>query len=165
MLARLRAGAAVLLLFLLFAPAASADDYIVVLKGGDPNAAAVKQQVQPKQVYKAAVDGYSATMSPAQAARVAADSSVAAVYPDRRFDGLHPDGLTHVAFSRTGDQLVPGSVRRVGTESSPTAHIDGVDERVDADVAVIDTGIGVHSDLPVAGSVNCNTGSDTDVDG
>jgi len=32
-------------------------------------------------------------------------------------------------------------------------------------VAVIDTGIGVHSDLNVVGSHNCNTGTDTDVDG
>src|SRR4051794_41838436 len=117
MLARLRAGAAVLLLFLLFAPAASADDYIVVLKGGDPNAAATKQRVQPKQVYKAAVDGYSATMSPAQAARIAADSSVAGVYADRRFPGPRPGGLTPHALLPAGGPPAPGGGPRAGGPS------------------------------------------------
>ena len=37
------------------------------------------------------------------------------------------------------------------------ANINGSDERVDADVAIIDTGIALHPDLNVAGGYNCSS--------
>jgi subtilisin len=48
-------------------------------------------------------------------------------------------------------------VRRVGTLASPTAKIDQRDERVDADIAVLDSGVDpTQPDLNVRGGVNCN---------
>ncbi len=45
---------------------------------------------------------------------------------------------------------------------SPTSKIDGLDERVDADVAIVDTGIDPnHPDLDVVGGVNCSTSDRT----
>ncbi|MEP6640065.1 MAG: S8 family serine peptidase, partial [Chloroflexota bacterium] len=45
----------------------------------------------------------------------------------------------------------------IGTRTSAMAQIDGVDQRVDADVAIIDTGIYQHPDLNVAGGYNCSS--------
>ena len=46
----------------------------------------------------------------------------------------------------------------VFTKSNTIAKINGVDERVDADVAIVDTGIQpTHPDLNVAGGYNCST--------
>lgn len=57
---------------------------------------------------------------------------------------------------RSGDQVVPTGVRRIGALASPTAGIDGRDERVAADVAVVDSGVDPgHRDLHVVGTVNC----------
>ena len=48
------------------------------------------------------------------------------------------------------------AIRRIGGLESPTAKIDGIDERVNIDVAVIDTGIQPdHPDLNVVGGYNC----------
>ncbi len=45
---------------------------------------------------------------------------------------------------------MPTGIRRAGGAVSPTAHIDGTDDRVNADVAIIDTGIDLtHPDLNV----------------
>ena len=54
-------------------------------------------------------------------------------------------------------QTTPTGVARVGTKLSPAAAINGVDQRVDADVAIVDTGIAFHPDLNVAGGYNCST--------
>ena len=59
-------------------------------------------------------------------------------------------------------QTDPTGVSRVRTHRSTVADIDNVDERVDADVAIVDTGvIKTHPDLNVVGGVNCST-SDRD---
>ena len=55
-------------------------------------------------------------------------------------------------------QTPPPGVSRVFGQSSPIAGIDGLDERVDADVAIVDTGIDqTHRDLNVVGGQNCST--------
>jgi subtilisin len=47
-------------------------------------------------------------------------------------------------------------VRRVGGLASPTARIDSVDQRVDGDIAVLDTGVdAAHPDLNVFASKDC----------
>lgn len=55
-------------------------------------------------------------------------------------------------------QTAPTGVRRIDGLLSPSAKIDGIDERVNVNVAIIDTGVYAHSDLNVAGGVNCSTG-------
>ncbi|MFP1628493.1 S8 family serine peptidase [Streptomyces sp. 5K101] len=133
--------------------------YIVTLKaaadaddaGADAEAAvnaAVEQATtlgaDVRHVYRYALQGYSASMSPDVAATLADDPRVKSVEPDRRVQATA--------------QSVPTGVDRVEADKSPTAAIDGADTRVNADVAVIDTGINPdHADLNVheAGGKNC----------
>ncbi|MFJ8074838.1 S8 family serine peptidase [Streptomyces sp. NPDC096176] len=121
--------------------------YIVTLKDaatfGDAEAtvdAAVEQASSMgavvRHVYRHALHGYSASMSPSAAAELADDPHVESVEPDREV--------------RIAAQSVPLGVDRAEADLSPTAAIDGVDTRVDADVAVIDTGVDPnHPDLNV----------------
>ncbi|MDP9444712.1 MAG: S8 family serine peptidase [Actinomycetota bacterium] len=102
-------------------------------------------------VYHAALKGYAARMSDAVAARLAQDPRVAWVQRD--------------GTATTTAQSLPTGINRVDAELSTTARIDGVDQRVDVDVAVIDTGIDLdHPDLNVyrTGAKNCSTGRSAD---
>ena len=131
-------------------PATTAQ-YIVVLADG-ATASAVPAHARahgltPTFVYTHAVHGYAARMTAAAAKRLAADPQVAWVQPDREV--------------KADVQTLPTGIDRVDAELSPTANINGVDDRVNVDVAVIDTGIDLtHPDLNVftAGAKNCSTG-------
>jgi subtilisin len=95
-------------------------------------------------VYSSALEGYSASMSPTTAALVAALPGVASVQAD-----------TPVAATA---QSTPTGIDRADADAAPTAAIDGTDQRVDVDVAVIDTGVDLdHPDLNVhtQGAKNC----------
>lgn len=138
------------------AAAGATTGYVVVLRDGAVSTAAASDQARRlgasvTAVYGHALNGYAATMTEAAAKRLAADPSVAWVEPDR--------------VVRADAQTTPTGVDRVDAELSPTARIDGVDQRVDVDVAVIDTGIDLdHPDLNVytAGAKNCSTGRSAD---
>lgn len=96
-------------------------------------------------VYRHALKGYSAEMPVAAAAALARAPGVAWV----ERDSVH----------RITAQSTPTGINRIDAELSPTARINGVDERVNVDVAVIDTGIDFsHPDLNVytAGARNCS---------
>ena len=132
--------------------------YIVVLDAGtDARAVAERHAdtlgVVPGHVYSAALDGYAARMPAAVADRLADDPQVAYVQADRRV---------------TADaQTTPTGINRSDAELSPTAAIDGADQRVDVDVAVIDTGVDLdHPDLNVyrAGAKNCALALNADDD-
>lgn len=102
-------------------------------------------------VYRHAIKGYSARMSPTAAARISADERVLFV---------QADGLAHATAQST-----PSGIDRANADASPTAAIDGADGRVGVDVAVIDTGVDLdHPDLNVnrAGAKNCSTGRSAD---
>ncbi|MEU8268874.1 S8 family serine peptidase [Sphaerisporangium sp. NPDC049002] len=132
---------------------APAGDYIVVLRdGADPSAVANTQARSKgatlKNVYSHALRGYSARMTAAAAADLARDPQVQFV---------QPDGVVSIDA-----QTLPTGINRVDAELSPTAAINGVDTRVNVDVAIIDTGIQLtHPDLNVytAGAKNCNNGT------
>jgi subtilisin family serine protease len=138
------------------APAAGPDtagDYIVVLKDG---AAAGKvaaehsrrYDAQVGHVYRSALKGYSAHLSSTAVARISQDS---------RVEFVQRDGVAHADA-----QSLPTGINRADADLSPTAKINGTDERVNVDVAVIDTGIDFsHPDLNVytAGAKNCSTGT------
>ena len=84
-----------------------------------------------------------ARLSKAQRKQLAADPAVLAIVPDERIE--------------LAAQSLPTGVSRVYGHQSPSADIDGVDERVDADVAIVDTGIALHPDLNVVGGYDCST--------
>ncbi len=102
--------------------------------------------VKADRTYGRAMRGFSASLDAKQRRDLLADPNVAAVVPD---------GIIQVT------QTVPTGVSRVGGSRSAAAAIDGVDQRVDADVAIVDTGISAHPDLNVAGGYNCSTSDRT----
>jgi subtilisin len=124
--------------------------YIVVLK----DSAAAKTVASTHEltlgvdvghIYTNALKGYSALMTPAVAAVVEKLPVVRWVEAD-----------TEVEATVQG---LPTGINRADADLSPTADIDNNDERVDVDVAVIDTGVDLdHPDLNVyqAGARNCS---------
>ena len=124
------------------------DRWIVVLKAGtDP---AVAAELQGRRIgftsdrtYGNALRGYSARMDRAKVTALSHDPSVAMIVADERIE------LT--------SQAVPTGILRVNATKSSVAAINGVDERVDADVAIVDTGIASVPDLNVVGGYNCST--------
>jgi subtilisin len=128
-------------------------DYIVVLRDGADASALAGTQTRSKgatlkNVFSHALRGYSARMSATAAADLARDPQVQFV---------QPDGVVSIDA-----QTLPTGINRADAELSPTAAINGVDTRVNVDVAIIDTGIQfTHPDLNVytAGAKNCNNGS------
>jgi subtilisin len=126
--------------------------YIVLLKDGvSVSSVTGLLGVTVDNVYASAVRGYSGRMTATTAARLARDPRVALV---------QPDGVATIAA-----QTLPTGINRIDAELSPTARINGTDERVNVDVAVIDTGVDLdHPDLNVntAGAKNCSTGRSAD---
>jgi subtilisin family serine protease len=131
----------------------AAASYLVVLEPGPddrdvPAVAAEMARAHGAQlgfVYEHALEGFSVTMSPRAAAALARDGRVAYVEPDREVS--------------IAAQEVPTGVQRIGAYGNEAIGIDGTDERVDVDVAVIDTGIDLdHPDLNVVDSVDCSGG-------
>ncbi len=126
--------------------------YIVVLESGTDTKALVTRHRQREgtraiRTYDRAIRGFSAALDADQRRALLADPNVVAVVPDELIQ------LTA--------QTIPNGVRRIGGRSSSAAAIDGTDQRVDADVAIVDTGIAAHPDLNVAGGYNCSTADRT----
>ncbi|HUP32611.1 MAG TPA: S8 family serine peptidase [Gaiellaceae bacterium] len=97
-------------------------------------------------VYEHALRGFSMRGSAQAAAAIGRSPLVAYVEADRQFT--------------VQAQTVPTGIHRIFAPGNPNLDIDGTDdERVDVDVAIIDTGIDLdHPDLHVVGSVNCAGG-------
>jgi len=138
-------------------PLSAAGRYIVVLRDGGDVAKATTRAgrlgVHADRTFIHAVRGYAARLDATQLATLRADADVAFVVPDE-------------IISIAG-QVTPTGVRRVGGKQSLLAGINGSDERVDADVAIVDTGVGgsssrFHEDLNIAGGYNCVDGNPDD---
>ena len=124
------------------------DRWIVVLAPGTDAVAAADRQGRrigftTDRTYRYAVRGYSATLQRDQVTALSHDPAVAMIVADERI--------------QAEAQGMPTGITRVFAHRSPVADIDGVDERVDADVAIVDTGIASVADLNVAGGYNCST--------
>ena len=108
---------------------------------------AKRNGVKARQVFDAAAVGFSARMTPAEAAQLASDPSVANVRVARRF--------------KVAGQVTPAGIARV------MATTGGAGPDVNAQVAVVDTGIGPatgdgtpidsgSTELNIRGGVNCS---------
>jgi subtilisin len=122
--------------------------YVVVLKGSAGSAEVVAKRhagrfgASVSHVYRNALSGYSATLSPSRVAALRADPGVAAVVPDRTL--------------RIQAQTTPTGINRIDGKLSTTVSGNGAGT-VLVDVAIIDTGIGPNPDLNVVGGTNCVT--------
>jgi subtilisin family serine protease len=128
--------------------------YIVIFDDG-PDAAVTISDVastldtEVTHVYSHAVKGFAAAIP---------EDKLESLRRNPRVRLIEPDITVQAA-----DQTLPTGVDRIDTEWNVTADIDGVDERVDIDIAIIDTGIDIdHPDLNVVGGVRYYTsGSQT----
>ncbi|HEX5498182.1 MAG TPA: S8 family serine peptidase, partial [Thermomicrobiales bacterium] len=123
-------------------------------------------------VYRHGFVGFAANIPPDKLAAVRAAKNVRSVEPDEpvQVDGT-PSSEPFEPCSEAGDagtQVVPTGICRIQADKNATAQIDGVDQRVDADVAVVDTGIDQTAadwDLNVQGGIDCTGGNDFMRDG
>jgi subtilisin len=118
-------------------------EYIVVLKAGaDPAGTARRYGVALRQTYSHALRGFSGTVPPGLLRALENDPAVLSVEPD-------------VQVSIASTQIVPTGVSRVGALRSAIASINGIDQRIAVDVAILDTGIDLtHPDLHVVSGVS-----------
>ncbi len=121
--------------------------YIVTLKdGAAADAIADRHGLAIEHRFDAALNGFSAHGAAGRLAALRDDPDVERAEPDRYVE----------AFAQT----LPTGINRIDADLSATAQINGVDERVNADIAIIDTGIDKkHTDLNVVGGYNCTTPS------
>ena len=126
--------------------------WIVLYRSGTNAAASSAREAKGggfrvERTFSHAARGFVAKLTARQAATLRKDPAVAAVVPDEK-------------IQLTG-QVYPTGINRIGARLSPAAKIDGIDERVDADIAVVDTGIAPLADLNVVGGYNCTTADPT----
>jgi subtilisin len=124
--------------------------YIVVL---DDSVQSVSKQLaeqerrdgfRARHVYRSALKGYSAKLTPAQVRDLASDPQVASIEPNR---------IVHMADTLAGGETVPTGIARIGAASTSTGWANPASS---AAVAVIDTGVDVdHPDLNVGSGANC----------
>jgi subtilisin family serine protease len=130
-------------------PTSAENRYIVVLKSdaGSERAAANDIAadaggVTPTHVYEYVFPGFAAVIP---------GDKVDDVRNDPRVEAVVPDGIVH-AYAQT----LPTGVNRIDADTNDTANINNVDDRVDVDVAVIDTaGNDTHEDLNIHAWGNC----------
>ena len=151
--------------------------YIVVLNdvdepGAVANEMASKHGFSVILVYKYALKGFNAIIPEAKLDQVKSDPRVSYVEEDQKVFAFNKPPHDHP----TGDdsepppessQALPTGVNRIDADLSATANIDGVDDRVNVDIAIIDTGIDTkHPDLNVVNHVRCaGTGPNKDQNG
>jgi subtilisin len=124
-----------------------AGQYVVVLADdadapAQARAAVLEHGVRILHVYEHALKGF-AFRGSAQAAR--------ALEHNPRVEFVAADQVVELAA-----QILPTGINRIDADLNPISHIDGIDERVNVNVAIVDTGIDpTHPDLNVVGGTNC----------
>lgn len=154
---------------------ATAAVIVDVAPGTDPATIAAKYNITIKNKFGDLFNGFSADLSPDQIAKMRADAKVVAVSDDRivaRIDRgklpVYPPrknpGQPPASIPQQPAQSITPAVRRISTPLSPTADIDGQDDkRVNADIAILDGGVDpYHPDLNVAGGYDCVSGPRAD---
>ncbi|WP_433333484.1 S8 family serine peptidase [Spirillospora sp. CA-294931] len=131
------------------AVAAAESGYVVVLRDGDADPAAIatghvrRHGGKVGHLYRHALRGFSATLTPAGAEALRRDPRVRAVEADQ--------------VVRITDQTTPTGIGRTFAAGNPNLKINGKDDlSIDVDVAVLDTGVDTrHPDLTVAAHTDC----------
>jgi subtilisin family serine protease len=117
-------------------------DVIVMLEeGADPVEAAHELGVEPTHIYSDVFTGFAGNLPPEALAEARASDAVQRITPDGE---VHAEG-----------QTIPTGVTRVGVPVLPgTQHLN-IASPINADIAILDTGVSRNSDLNVAGGVSC----------
>ncbi|WP_376968855.1 S8 family serine peptidase [Arthrobacter sp.] len=152
--------------------AGGSDEYIVVLKDSvrDVDRVATAQSgaygLESAGTYSHALNGYAATLTAADAARLGADPTVEFLQRQRDFELVGGLGIASAPVDAVEDpapaaQLTPLSLLRIGGVAPETAAVDAGPQDLSAvNVAVIDTGIdGTHPDLNARWGADCSSGT------
>jgi len=125
------------------------DEFIVVLKPTALGEEVVQQHgLVARHHYKHALNGFAGHIPKGRLKALRNDPRVEFIEQDTEVQAL--------------GQIIPTGIRRIGADVSPAAKIDGIDERVNADIAIIDTGIDLtHPDLNVYRNVTFVSGTTT----
>jgi subtilisin family serine protease len=126
---------------------------IEVARGANPSGVARALGVIPTHVYSEVFQGFAAEL-PAEAVRaINRQQGVLKIWPDLPVQ------------AEAEGQVLPTGVDRVDADVSSWADIDEDGSSIDADVAVLDTGIAKHSELNIAGGKACVGKSTSDRNG
>src|SRR5215204_3104288 len=121
---------------------ASGEEVIVVLEDdADPIVAAQELGVEPTHIYDGVFTGFAATMPAAAVAEARASDAVRQISRDGRV--------------QAEDQIVGTGVLRVGVPHTPGSQNLAITSPIDADVAILDTGVDRGGDLRVSGGASC----------
>ena len=114
-----------------------AKTYIVTLRAeADQDGCANEHQIRRGRSFRHALNGFVADLD---------DSVVARLKQDQRVLAVEPDGQIVPCA-----QIVPAGIIRMGLTNFPMTRLTGTDQRINVDVAVMDTGIQTnHPDLNV----------------
>lgn len=116
---------------------AAAKTYIITLRReADQGGCAKDHKLTRKMQFHHALNGFVADLD---------DSTVRQLKQDKRVLAVEADGKIY-----TDGQVISTGISRMGIDHFPVAKIDEIDERINVDVAVIDSGIQTnHPDLNV----------------
>ena len=124
-------------------------------------AVAGRNHVRVNSVYANALGGFAANLNAAQLAAISSNPAVSAVIPDMAVsidDGSVGSEASVMRNVVRPAWQVPAGVRRVGARSNAVQSFTNRSERVNADVAILDTGVDRnHPDLNVVGGYNCTS--------
>jgi subtilisin family serine protease len=124
-------------------------------------AVAGRNHVRVNSVYANAVGGFAASLNATQLAAISANPAVAAVIPDLAVsidDGSVGGEASVMRNVVRPAWQVPAGVRRVGARTNAVRSFTQGSQHVDADVAILDTGVDRdHPDLNVVGGYNCTS--------
>lgn len=112
-------------------------------------------------VYSHAFNGFSAKIPAARLRAFKKDSRVLSIVPDSFVNLVaRGGGKPKIGGSETTlpAQFIPTGIKRIGGDLSSTLAGNGLGS-VDADVAIIDSGITANADLNVVGGINCLSGN------
>jgi subtilisin len=104
-----------------------------------------RNDAEVEHVFKSALKGFSGLIS---------DTDLESLKRNRDVLRIEPDLETYAL-----DQTLPVGVDRIDADLNSFASIDGLDDRVDVDIAILDSGADLdHPDLNVFKNVNCSPG-------
>lgn len=114
--------------------------------GANPQAVARQLGVTPTFVYNHVFNGFAAELPAAAITAAGRAKSVVKITPDFPVHAV--------------TQILPTGVDRIDDDQNPQAAINQDGGAIDADVAVLDTGIDKQRDLTIAGGKSCIDGRD-----
>jgi len=129
---------------------------IVVNEAHDPAQVAADHAVAPLNLYRAAVRGFAARLSPRQLGTLAVDPRVDLIEPDLVVTFVPPIGPPRIKIQlhENNFETLTSGIDRIDAELNPRTDVSSVG------IAIIDTGIWkTHVDLNVVDGYNC-TGRD-----